>query len=345
MGNTETYDRQPGGASINSDREGAWPGGGVVPYVVDESIPESSHLRSHIQHGVNEFARNNVGVQWLPWTGEPIYYVRFRLGEEGTSPRCCRGGGGSRGVDVELPERYPRTDCGWLFAPGDQLKFTCVLHEMCHAVGLQCEAAREDGDTRHVGCGSNSMERNGSAGRKTRKCDYNSIMHYGHGTGWTSKISSESSAIAQLKSRSFSAGDINALRDMYGVATTLKPLTLHVGQWHHPCTDPRFGDIHCSCESCRPLDGGVSCGYSGKNRSGHWSCCMAECFSAGCNESHTGFWHAACWKSKCLETTSSGVCYCGSCGGGCMHKGGAAHWSCCGSVDFSGKCTHPPSLS
>ncbi|KAH3743038.1 zinc metalloproteinase nas-7 [Pelomyxa schiedti] len=295
---------------------GTW-SGGEVPYVIDSGFPETSYLRSLISQAIGEFDNNNVGITWSPRRNEPNY-VRFVYATSG-SPNSKVGCIGGR-QDIKLPERYSSS--------GNKLRLICVMHEMCHTVGLQHEMCRSDRD-QHITVTCHTDHNFLITGHKIGHYDYYSIMHYGHGTGFTSSVT-ELQRVADT-GRTFSTGDICALRRLY----CWKPggPAPHGGKWHHECSDPRCDDVHCFCGACKRHEN-LSCGYTGRNAHGHWSCCMSEDHCGGCNESHTGFWHMRCWDPRC----TSELCYCHSCGGGCTYTGHEAHWSCCGSEDFHGLC-------
>jgi len=119
----------------------------------------------------------------------------------------------------------------------------------------------------------------------------------------------------------FSEGDLAALRKIYGGKNA------HFGIWHSPCQDKRCNDQICYCGSCGLLSGSFSCGFTGYNKTGHWTCCfITNDNNFNCNVRHSGYYHMA---HVSLSKCQVGNCVCKSCPGGCMYEGEKGHWSCC----------------
>jgi len=209
------------------------------------------------------------------------------------------------------------------YPTGGELRLICVLHEMCHTVGLEHEHSRPDRDSHiKITCETTNINFCSKNLIAFGHYDYYSIMHYGHGSGWTSK-KRELCTVADT-SHTFSAGDISVLRYLYGQGN--RP---HRAEWHNSCSSECSTTL-CSCGACKPV-GNLNCGYMGSV--GHWSCCMNEQKESDCS-THSGFWHLACYDKRCTKT----MCSCNSCGGGCDYIGTKAHWSCCGNDILDSVC-------
>lgn len=294
---------------------GLWPLA-VVIYEIDESIPED--LLRMIDTAIQTF-QNKTPVTWVRKTDDAEYWVTFKLDCAG----CPRAHVGCR---------YSDTQTIWLPFPnypgsGPPLQHICILHEMCHCIGLAHEHERGDRD-QHIKCDVVGLA--STSGVRFGSYDYYSIMHYGHGAG---DVHCKSAELRERADRSncFSAGDLALIRKLYNGRHG------HHGDWHEACS-ASCTPTSCSCGACGPLHGGVNCGYSGM--SGHWSCCMSASKTSICQAvTHTGFWHAECdWSKGCNDEE----CSCNNCGGGCTYSGTKAHWSCCGGEAFKSVCNISP---
>lgn len=291
---------------------GLWPEGKIF-YELDTNLPVL--LINMITRAIGEF-HAKTPVRWLPKDCNSEYWVRFKFADSG-NPRAHVGCLYRQPQMIWLPLTYPG---------GTPVRHICVLHEMCHCIGLGHEHARVDRDS-HIKCDADGLE--ARSGVRFGNYDYYSIMHYGHGSGNVCAKSEELRERADT-GETFSAGDLAVIKKLY------QGRFAHHGDWHRPCSS-QCSETSCQCGACGSLHGGVNCGYQGMK--GHWTCCMSEIQSSRCTTTHTGFWHARCDSSKGCTST---VCRCNNCGGGCTYEGNRGHWSCCRSEDFGSVCPFSP---
>jgi len=235
-------------------------------------------------------------------------------------------------------EKTPFSDVGCIMKNGKQntlslcypnypqskskLKRSCVLHEMCHTIGLEHEHCRCDRNN-HVLVSDNEDHNFSTSGIISWGAyDYFSVMHYSDGAGLEALNRELGDTADTEKTLSLSSGDKSVIRRLYG-----KGKRPHGGDWHRAC-GPKCTDSVCSCGACKSHNG-VNCGFEGSNSKGHWSCCMNTHRNSKCSSTHTGFWHMACSGDSCVKTSKI-ECKCGSCGAGCTVLTKKAHWSCCG---------------
>lgn len=310
-----------GGAPTRAEhgsKGGLWPNC-EVQFVISHSV--GTGLRQMITAAMAEF-HAKTPVKWIEVDQDCAYFVEFFQNNE-KCPHATVGcyyeqGGDQQKISCPYP-KYPG---------GTLLQHICVLHEMCHCIGLAHEHSRSDRDE-HVHIQCDTVDHNyAKRGVRFGNYDYYSIMHYGHGAGPLQCKSEELRKRAD-KGTTFSAGDLAVIRKLYNGRTG------HHGDWHDACRGAGCTDTSCECGACGPLHGGVNCGYSG--RKGHWTCCMKEDFNSICDSTHTGFWHAPC-EPGC----SDAMCRCNNCGGGCKYKGSKGHWSCCNLEGFHSICLHCP---
>jgi len=293
-------------------RGGLWPNGEVY-YRFNESVSED--LKTFFNSAIGEFKKHNIPIIWIhDHSKEKTSYVMI-LSDNTSNPWSYVG---HIGAEQELNLPYPN------YPSGSPLRLTCILHEMCHTVGLEHEHNRPDSDS-HITLTCDTTDINYSKEMKFAfgHYDYYSIMHYGHGTGFTTMIE-ELKNVAD-KGETFSAGDISVLRHLYGKGKLLP----HRADWHMQC-GPNCTTETCSCGACKRV-GRLNCGYSGSEA--HWSCCMNEEYDSQCS-THSGFWHRSCSDERCNDV----ICYCKSCGGGCTYIGTSSHWSCCGNEEINSIC-------
>lgn len=300
---------------------GIWPLGNIF-YKINNKVDKGLIVL------INKAIENFHTFTPLRWVKDDTrdYYVEFVQNDKlnpSAQIGCLKAKGSKRKDNLQcitLPyPLYPETK--------DKLKVVCLMHEMCHCIGLFHEHGDAD-KKMAVKCSTKNIS-SLIEGIKFGESDNVSIMNYGHGTG---KVYTKNKELRQLADNAnfFSSSDAAIIKKQYGGKKG------HHGEWHEPCSNNcnkiKFGTNTCTCDNCKQLYGAINCGYTGET--GHWSCCMLEDEDSVCNFKHTGFWHAKCIGEKC----GYGNCYCNNCGSRCTYKGNTNHWSCCGIEDVNGFC-------
>ncbi|MBM3813643.1 MAG: hypothetical protein FJW20_18620 [Acidimicrobiia bacterium] len=162
-GKSKDNARQAMGITSTSYR---WPGG-VMPYVIDEAVPNQARITDAIAHW-----NNNLGntVRLAPWTNE-AYYVRFvRPSSAGT---CSSYVGMIRVANQAINI-------------GDYCGTGNVIHEIGHAFGLFHEHTREDRNSfvtimfENINpSATGNFNQQIATSDDIGAYDYGSIMHYG----------------------------------------------------------------------------------------------------------------------------------------------------------------------
>jgi len=307
-----------GAPKVRGSPGGLWPECRVY-YKIADTVEDD--LKDMIGEAISEF-HAKTPIRWIQDCSKN-YFVEF-VQNNRENPHAHVGcfyqkGGENQKISCPYPN-YPN---------GGPLKVVCIMHEMCHCIGLCHEHSRKDRD-QHVryACGTEMDHNFEKKGVRFGNYDYYSIMHYGHGAGGLVCKTEELRERADA-GITFSAGDLAVIKKLYNGRFG------HHGDWHRACTGRECTVSSCACGACGPLHGGVNCGYAGSR--GHWTCCMSEDPKSICDSTHTGFWHAPCERG-CTEDT----CYCNNCGGGCTYEGSKGHWSCCNQEKFRSKCLHSP---
>jgi len=278
---------------------GLWPNGEIYyEYIPNKEIG----MQQLIESAITEWNRVNSKVcRYINRNMKPPEFkgfVKIRETEKGIGPRSHVGYWSGGGKEICIPKYYP---------DDSEVRIECILHEMMHTAGFSHEHCRPDRKD-HVTIDPPKKKENESKSQKELEekrweanfgistnqmiggYDYLSLMHYGHNAGLKAK-NSELTMYAD-KSKSFSEGDIRAIKILYG------PKGTHHGDW-------------------------VT-----RNQLDYWDCCLSTRFEdSKCLSEHTGVWHEKCalMGRGCNEE----LCACGNCGRGCAYTGSEAHWTCC----------------
>ena len=195
-------DYQPKALVLADDlSERLWPEG-VIPYTIDDSLPNPQRVLDAIEHW------NDKSTIRLVERDDDPDWVNFKVHEERCASAVGRNGGEQ---EVYVPE--------WCSSGG-------IIHEIGHAVGLFHEQSREDRDShvnvlfdnidkRYIYASNQEIRRGDDIG----PYDYGSIMHYG-GFGFsrnnkpTIKTIPPGLVIGQREG--LSAGDIDGVAELYG---------------------------------------------------------------------------------------------------------------------------------
>ena len=192
-----------------------WPEG-IVPFVIDEDVPRPERVVAAIRHWVQK-----TPIRLVPRTTEPNY-VRFVRQNNGG---LCFSSIGMLGGEQKI-----KTD--------DRCSTGTLIHEIGHSVGLWHEQSRPDRD-RYIRVlyenihnkSARDFDRRLNPGDEMRPYDYASIMHYG---SYADSTEGEAPTIETIppgipigQRESLSAGDIDAVRRMYGQAPGATTIATH----------------------------------------------------------------------------------------------------------------------
>ena len=186
-----------------SDR--LWPEG-VIPYTIDDSLPNSQRVLDAVEHW-----NSKSTIRLVERTDEPDW-VSFTAHEERCASMVGRNGGEQ---EVFVPE--------WC-------SFGSIIHEIGHAVGLFHEQSREDRDS-HVEALFDNIDKRYifafnqriRTGDDIGPYDYGSIMHYSafgflRNNQPTIKTIPPGLVIGQREG--LSSGDIDGVAELYGHTTS-----------------------------------------------------------------------------------------------------------------------------
>ena len=182
-----------------------WPEG-VVPYTIDESLPNPQRVLDAIEHW-----NSKSTIRLVERTDEPDW-VNFTVHEERCTSFVGRRGGEQ---EITVPE--------WCSIGG-------IIHEIGHTVGLFHEHSREDSDS-HVRVFFENIDKRSilinytpviKYGDDIGPYDYGSIMHYdGIGFSRNNKPTIETipPGLVIGQREGLSAGDIDGVAELYGHTT------------------------------------------------------------------------------------------------------------------------------
>lgn len=200
-------DYQPKALVIADDfSERLWPEG-VIPYAIDDSLPNPQRVLDAIEHW-----NSKSTIRLVERTDEPDW-VNFTVHEYQCASYVGRNGGEQ---EITVPE--------WCNSGG-------IIHEIGHAVGLFHEQSREDSDS-HVKVFFENVDKRLilnnflqeiRRGDDIGPYDYGSIMHYGgffasRNNRPTIETIPPGLPIGQLDG--LSAGDIDGVAELYGHTTS-----------------------------------------------------------------------------------------------------------------------------
>ncbi len=194
---------RPMGSGIVNATGQKWPGG-VIPYEIDSAA--SAETRSAFAGAKADYDAK-TSIRWVARTNQADY-VRIV-----TSDGCWSYVGKIGGrQDLSLGK-----GCG----------VNPARHELGHAVGLAHEQVRQDRDqwvTVNAGGSQNEIDR-GSAGTPIGAYDFESMMHYRNyyvngRWDYVPKNGFPPELVGNDRVNSFTAGDLSAIRAIYGGSTT-----------------------------------------------------------------------------------------------------------------------------
>lgn len=209
----ESKPGSPRDATFIGDPSYLWPNG-VVPYTIGTGV--SAKLRSTITDAIQSYT-DNTPVRWVARASQ-TNYVLFRA-EPATSNECGDSQVGMQGGQ-QVINISSATGCG---------DTGTIIHEMGHTIGLEHEVTRSNRNF-YVNIRYQNMDKNayGQYDQDLSQVDvlpydYGSIMHYGV-DGFmrndSNTIDTIPAGIVLSNSTGLSAGDIEAIRTVYGSPST-----------------------------------------------------------------------------------------------------------------------------